>query len=143
MAITNPAYSIDIDEMDRQDAHWLRLIEEFRSTACGNLVDRAGIAAAARTLEQLQEYTVSQFASEEALLAEHHYPHLQAHKKQHQELTACVAKLQEELRTRGTGSTPLKLSFFVTVWLLEHITQEDDKYACFILGKAPCLAGTC
>ena len=48
-----------------------------------------------------------------------------------------MSKLFDEVRAHKTSGTPLKLNLFATVWLLEHIMGEDDKYARFILGKPP------
>ena len=135
--VIDPKYSIGIDEMDAQHARWIQLIEEFRSVGCGNLLERAGIDAAAHALEQLLNYTKSHFASEEKFITAHKYPELESHKKRHRELEAIVLKLLDEIRAHAPGSTPLKLKLFVTVWLLEHIMGEDDKYARFILGKPP------
>ena len=131
----DPKYSIGIPEMDAQHARWIDLIEKFRSVGSAHLMDRAGINAAIHALEQLLKYTQSHFASEEQFIAGHNYPDLEAHKKQHRELEAVLVKLLDHAHAHATGGTPLKLNLFATVWLLEHIMQEDDKYARFILGK--------
>jgi hemerythrin len=136
----DPKYSIGIPEMDVQHARWIQLIEEFRSVGSGHLLEQSGINAAAHALEQLQNYTKSHFASEEKFLATHKYPDLDAHKTRHRELETVVAKLLDEIRAHASNSTPLKLNLFVTVWLMEHIMGEDDKYARFILGKPQLLA---
>ena len=128
-------YSIGIPEMDAQHVRWIQLIEEFRSVADGGLEEQAHIDAAACALEQLLQYTISHFKSEEQLLAAQNYPHLEDHKKQHRELAAIVTRLLEEARAQSSRKTPLKLNFLATIWLLEHITHEDVKYARFILGK--------
>jgi hemerythrin len=133
--VIDPKYSIGIDQMDAQHACWIELIEKFRSVGSGQLLERAGINAAAHALEHLLSFTKSHFASEEQLLVTHKYPDLETHKIKHRELEAAVVKLLSEIRAHATRSTPLKLNLFVTVWLLEHIMGEDDKYARFILGK--------
>ncbi|MBI5922968.1 MAG: hemerythrin family protein [Betaproteobacteria bacterium] len=137
MTIIDPKYSIGIDTMDAQHAKWIQLIEEFRSAGAGHLLDRIGVEAAKLALEQLLAYTCTHFVSEEKLLAEYKYPGLAAHKQRHQELEAAVIKLLDEINAHKTKVTPLKLNLFITVWLMEHIIQEDDKYARFILGKPP------
>jgi hemerythrin-like metal-binding protein len=131
----DPKYSIGIDEMDAQHARWIQLIEEFRSVGSDHLLEHAGIDSAARALEALLKYTQSHFASEEKFITAHNYPDVETHKKRHRELEATVSKLLDEIRAHATSGTPLKLNLFVTVWLLEHIMGEDDKYARFILGK--------
>jgi hemerythrin len=133
--IIDRKYSIGIDEMDTQHARWIQLIDEFRTAASGHLLEQAGIDAARHALDELLKYTRSHFASEEKLIAAEHYPELEAHKQKHRELEAVVVKLLDEIRAHKSGTTPLKLNLFVTVWLLEHILSEDKKYARFILGK--------
>jgi len=136
MAVLDPKYSIGIAEMDIQHARWVELIEQFRSVGSAHMLEQAGLDAAAHALEELLIYTRNHFSSEEHFLATHHYPDLDAHKQQHRKLEGIVAKLLEEIRAHATNSSPLKLNLFITIWLLEHIMQEDDKYARFILGKS-------
>jgi len=135
MAELDPKYSIGIPEMDAQHARWIQLIDEFRAAGSGHLLDQAGRHAASRALQKLLEYTQSHFASEEAFVAAHHYPDLEEHKRAHRELETKVAELLAEIRAHETNTTPLKLNMFITIWLMEHIMKEDDKYARFILGK--------
>ncbi len=133
----DPRYSIGIPEMDVQHARWIKLILTFRSVGSEHLLEQSGIEAAAVALEELLKYTRIHFASEEALLAKCGYPDLLAHKRRHGELEGVVAGLLAEIRGHTLCSTPLKLNLFATVWLLEHIMQEDAHYARFILGQAP------
>jgi hemerythrin len=135
MAFIDPKYSIGIVEMDAQHARLIQIMEEFRAIGADSLLEPAGIDAAEQALEQLLKYTTSHFAGEEAFMAKHHYPDIEAHKKQHQELTTVVARLLDEARVRKTSGAALKLNLFATVWLVEHIMQEDNKYARFVLGK--------
>lgn len=133
--IIDPKYSIGIEEMDAQHARWIQLIDQFRTAGSGQLLERAGIAAARRALDELLKYTRGHFASEEEFIAAHHYPDLEAHKQKHRELEAIVVKLQDEIQAHKSVSTPLKLNLFITVWLMEHIMNEDMKYARFVLQQ--------
>lgn len=122
--------------MDAQHARWIALIEQFRDTASSHLLDRSGFDAAQHALEQLIAYTHTHFASEEQLLERHHYPQLRDHRQMHLELEQQVRALLDEIAQHKTSSTPLKLNLLVTIWLMEHILQEDRNYAHFILAKA-------
>lgn len=135
MAIIDPKYSIGIPEMDAQHARWIRLIEEFKAAATGHLLDQAGVRAAQHALEQLLDYTRVHFAAEEQFIAAHHFPGLTDHKAKHLELMDQVVRMLDEIRNHKTNTTPLKLNLFVTIWLMDHIMTDDDKYARFILGK--------
>ena len=136
MPSIDPKYSIGIEEMDAQHAIWIQLIDEFRLAGSGHLLEETGIRAAQHALEELIKYTKQHFASEERFIAARHYPEAKAHEQKHRELEAEVVKLLDEVRAHKTNTTPLKLNLFVTVWLMEHIMSEDNKYARFILGKA-------
>lgn len=131
----DPKYSIGIAEMDAQHARWIQLIEEFKLVGSEHLLEHKGFQAARLALEKLLAYTKSHFVSEEALIEAHGYPDLEAHKKQHRELEAKVVELLDEVHSHSKNRTPLKLNLLVTIWLIEHILQEDDKYARFILNK--------
>jgi hemerythrin-like metal-binding protein len=134
VASIDPKYSIGIPEMDAQHARWIELIEQFRSATSGHLLDPASFDAALRALEQLLDYTKTHFASEEQFIAAHHYPEIEAHKAQHRELVAEVTRLLDEIRLHKTHTTPLKLNLLVTIWLMEHIMTDDDKYARYVRG---------
>lgn len=134
--VIDPKYCLGIEEMDVQHARWIQLISEFRSAATGLLRDQAAFDAAAFALERLLDYTNTHFASEEAFLAARRYPDLEAHKRQHRELKAVVVKLLKEIREHSSSNTPLKLNLFISIWLLEHIMQDDGKYARFIHAQA-------
>jgi hemerythrin len=133
--IIDSVYSIGIDEMDAQHARWIQLIEEFKAVASGHLLDQSSVAATAKALVKLLEYTKSHFASEEQFIAAHQYPELEAHKKHHRELEHEVLKLHKEIENHTSERVPLKLNLLITIWLMEHITKEDAKYASFILKK--------
>jgi hemerythrin len=137
--IIDPVYSIGIDEMDTQHARWIQLIEEFKAVASGHLLEQSCIAATEKALLKLMEYTKSHFASEEQFIAAHQYPDLEVHKKHHRELEREVLKLHNEIVMHTSERVPLKLNLLITIWLMEHITQEDAKYASFILKKTAAL----
>jgi hemerythrin len=134
--VIDPKYSIGIEEIDLQHARWIHLIEEFRRISSGHLFDATGFHAAGKALDQLIEYTKIHFASEEQLLVKHKYPELAAHKKEHFEIEAKILELREEIRVNSRNKTSLKLNLFITIWLFDHILNEDGKYANFILGKS-------
>ena len=128
-------FRLGIVEMDRQHSHWMELVEDFRAVAGGHLLEPVALQAARETLEKLLNYTKMHFASEEQFMADHRFPDLAAHKERHRELTAKLIELRDEIDGHSGNKTPLKLHLLVTIWLFEHIAQEDDQYARYILGK--------
>jgi len=134
--IMDRKYRIGIDEMDRQHALWIDLIERFRAVAAEHLMDQVGLGAARVALDELLSYTRTHFGSEEELMKRHGYPGLAEHARKHREMAARLGEMRAEITRHETMSTPLKLNLMANVWLLEHILQEDADYARFILAKA-------
>ncbi|TCJ12849.1 hypothetical protein EZJ19_11460 [Parasulfuritortus cantonensis] len=123
---------IDIAEIDKQHARWLKIIEGFRAVGVGHLTDAAGFAAAEQALAELLEYTRMHFASEEAIMARHGYPGLAEHHVRHGELMAAVEKMLAEIRAHKSKLTPLKLNLLATIWLFEHIAKEDQEFGSYV-----------
>jgi len=134
-ATIDPRYSIGVPEMDREHARCIDLIEAFRVAAAGRLSDSVALGEAGRSLDALLAYTQEHFASEERLLASYQYPALAEHKAKHRELTGALLKAIKEVAAYRSGTAPLKLNLFVTVWLLEHIMTDDWKYSRFIIEQ--------
>ncbi len=89
-----------------------------------------------QALDRLLAHIVQHFADEEALLAEHRYPRLQAHKAAHAKLLARAAELRTE-----ADSGALKLGVFVEFLandvIARHIFKVDrDFYPLFAAGHA-------
>lgn len=116
--------------MDLQHQEWIALINAYSLASNGG----AAREVVEATLLKLLAYTRTHFADEEALIAERGYPDVEGHKAKHRELEAHVVKLLDDVRALKSRSAETKLNFLVTSWLLEHIKQEDRKYADFFLA---------
>jgi len=83
-------------------------------------------------VDELTEYTVTHFRTEEDLMKEHHYPDLADHKKIHDEFVTKVADFAEKLKS-GARLAPADIYKFLKDWLISHIERQDrDGYAAFI-----------
>jgi hemerythrin len=85
-------------------------------------------------LEQLCNYTMSHFATEEQLMQQLDYPHLARHQAQHALLTQQAFELNE--RFLG-GDLPLDTSISEALreWLLNHIQGEDRELGLYLLQR--------
>lgn len=73
------------------------------------------------------------FATEERLMEETHYPHLEVHRTVHVRLRNDLAVL---LRSFGLGrGFVVEGSEFLTRWLQHHISREDRETAQWILAR--------
>jgi hemerythrin-like metal-binding protein len=83
-----------------------------------------GALAFGPTLSLLMAYARLHFQTEEALLREAGYPHLDLHRALHGDL----ARKLEDLKREGPSSAEDDLLPLLKAWWLGHIAQEDRKF---------------
>lgn len=77
-------------------------------------------------LDQLIEYTVEHFQTEEELFLEHDFPGYEEHKAEHDKLTKTVIELQQKLRD-GSATLSFEVLDFLHDWLMEHTLGLDKE----------------
>jgi hemerythrin len=82
----------------------------------------------------LKDYTVSHFAMEEQLMAQHSYSGAVQHKAIHAALVMQVADLVDQFQ-QGKATLTLPVMNFLEDWLVKHIQGEDYKFALELRGK--------
>ncbi|MDX2512842.1 MAG: bacteriohemerythrin [Desulfobacterales bacterium] len=85
-------------------------------------------------LADMTRYAQEHFKSEEDLMTEHHYPHLEAHKHQHQGFQEKVARLCMAT-AEGQTTVPRELLAYLQQWLIRHILQADMAFKPFFEQK--------
>ena len=78
----------------------------------------------------LEDYAHTHFNQEEALMAIHGYPALQAHQESHAQFYAKVEDLSNKIASGETVG--LELLRFISDWLTFHISMVDRQYADYI-----------
>ena len=86
-------------------------------------------------LNGLINYTVSHFAFEEDMLAQHNYPLISAHKKVHESFINRINKHRED-HEKGKN-VARALSGELQIWLSSHIKNEDADYVASVDIKPP------
>jgi hemerythrin-like metal-binding protein len=94
-----------------------------------------GKATVGPILDRLMKYTESHFAHEERLMQLYQYPHLAAHKVQHEALARQVRDFQAKFQS-GQATITVQLLQFLKGWLVGHIQESDMKCVPFIENKA-------
>jgi methyl-accepting chemotaxis protein len=80
-------------------------------------------------VDELVDYTVTHFRSEEELMKKHHYPDFAAHKRVHDDFVAKVGDFADKLKA-GARLAPADIYKFLKEWLISHIEKQDrDGYA--------------
>lgn len=85
-------------------------------------------------LNELVDYTVYHFDSEENAFKKFNYKDYDRHKSIHEALKGQVVKFMNDYKS-GKSSIGFNLLEFLKSWLLNHIKIEDKKYAQLLKGK--------
>ncbi len=126
-------YSVKIEILDQHHQHLFSLINELHDFMRTGNSDAILIT----TLQELLRYTREHFAAEEVLMAAFRYPHLEAHRREHERLTQTVVEFISAFNA-GERRFGVELMDFVGDWLTNHVLRSDQRYTEFFsaLGAA-------
>lgn len=119
--------TIGVDAMDAQHQMLLEIGEHFRCT----LREGAGDASdqLETTLNVLVTYARFHLNAEEDFMREIGYPGIRDHIKSHHKL---VSRLRTQVSDYRAGTLAAEsLGDFIQEWIVQHVLQEDLKYADF------------
>jgi hemerythrin len=88
----------------------------------------------ADVLTDMTNYAQEHFKSEEDLMIEHGYPHLDEHRHQHHGFQEKAARLCFAT-VKGQTSVPQELLEYLQQWLIRHILQVDMAFKPFFEQK--------
>ena len=125
-------WALGNDEIDEQHKTLVRQVNELMEA----MKAAQGKQSVERTLSFLEEYTVLHFGTEEALMAQHRYPALAAHRLLHQAFVQDFKKLAEELsRTGPTSALAIAVNARVGQWLVTHVLSSDQAFGQYLRGR--------
>ena len=125
-----PEYSVNVGPLDDQHRMLFRLIDSLGENIDENKIERLDL-----TIDELANYALYHFISEERLLASFNYPDLEEHKAEHQSFAAQV----KEFRCKLAGDKKelsSEIYLFLLNWLKRHIQETDKKYGPFLNEKS-------
>jgi hemerythrin len=123
-------YSVGIPLIDDQHKELIRLTNElYEGCLTGDEAARNFFFTA---VHRAMDYVKYHFSTEEKLLENVKYPHLAAHRKQHEDF---VLKLLGDVKSFQQGKKFVPNSFvrFLKEWILSHIAIVDTRYAAYIM----------
>jgi len=123
-------YVLGLSAVDEQHQNLFILVNKMHDL----VVSGEDQSAVGEVLEELIDYTVEHFATEERLFKENKYPNYEQHKQQHDDLTQQVLDLQEKFREKKITVT-FEILEFLHDWLNEHTTNSDLDYAKYVRAK--------
>ncbi len=120
-------YIFDIKEIDDQHRYFVSILDRIYDSF---------LASAPRLtqeilLDELINYAVIHFQTEEKYFDEFHYAGAAEHKAAHQQLKEKVLDFQTKFKA-GTADISEELIDFLEDWLVDHLATMDRKYVeCF------------
>ena len=126
----NESLTINIQSIDFQHKHWVRLINELHEA----MLRGKGSKVIDQTLDNALGYTRLHFATEERLLLENGYPTYEQHKRLHDDFVGKVMCLKDRLN-QGQAVLAMELITEMRDWLAQHIQNVDRQYAPFLKQK--------
>ncbi|WP_432735316.1 bacteriohemerythrin [Maridesulfovibrio sp. FT414] len=127
---SDSAYSVGIKAIDLQHKKLVGMINGLHKA----MRDRASDSAMRKLVEELKNYTVEHFRTEEQLFDRYGYKHTAEHKILHEKFVKQVQDFDTALRS-GKAKVTMEVMRFLKDWLINHIQGEDRKYTTFLNRK--------
>ena len=126
----NQELAVGIEAIDKQHKRLVNLINMLHDS----MKIGKGREVLGEVLNELTDYTVYHFDTEEKLMLKYEYPSYASHKKEHEKLTDQVKEIKTKFEE---GDTVLTVEFmgFLRDWLSNHIVKVDKKYSDFLNSK--------
>nr|WP_155934732.1 bacteriohemerythrin [Pseudodesulfovibrio alkaliphilus] len=118
--------SVNIREIDEQHLRLINLINKLHAA----MRSGKGMQATAAVLDELKQYTVFHFSSEEAMFEEHGYAGQVNHVATHKAFVQKVLDFEQQILS-GKSSVTMEVMNFLKDWLVKHIKGVDKKYSPF------------
>jgi len=123
----NEKYSVGVKEIDNQHKKFIEIMNSlYAAVYAGEDKDKL-----AEILLNLTNYKDNHFELEEKYFDLFHYEYAVEHKAEHQKLREKVAAFYTQFKEGKTDVTA-ELMDFLENWLVDHLANQDQKYAeCF------------
>ena len=121
------SYSVNVTEIDNEHKKLIELINNLHEA----MMSGKSKEVMGKILDELIQYTLYHFATEEKFFDKYNYPESEIHKKQHADLVEQVAALQKKFKG-GERVLTIDVLNFLKDWLNDHIIGSDIKYAHFL-----------
>lgn len=125
--VWSDSFSVGNPLIDEQHKKLVKLVDDLFTA----MKERKTTEIISKVLNDLAEYTVYHFNTEESLFVRSNYPKIEEHKKIHQEF---VAKVKAWISDFNEGRTFISVEMldFLTSWLINHIKGKDKEMATFV-----------
>lgn len=120
-------YSVDIIEIDAQH----RRLFQIYNNLIEAMYQGVGVKELGNALNELLEYAVVHFMTEEGYLQKYGYPGYDAHKAVHSEFRQRLYTLHKKFH-EGKPVLTAEVTEYVRDWIKVHVLNMDQKYGPFL-----------
>ncbi|WP_320172836.1 bacteriohemerythrin [Maridesulfovibrio sp.] len=124
---SDSAFSVGVRAIDVQHKKLVGMINGLHKA----MRDRASDTVMKRLVEELKNYTVDHFSTEEKIFDRYGYSQTPAHKALHEKFVNQVLEFEAALLS-GKAKVTMDVMHFLKDWLVKHIQGEDRKYTSFM-----------
>jgi hemerythrin len=124
------SFSVNIVEIDNQHK---KIVELINNMADAMKIGKGKVVLGG-ILNELVDYTVYHFKTEEDYFEQFGYSKIETQKKEHAEFKEKVFDLKKELKV-GNQFFSIEVMTFLSSWLETHIKGVDKEYTAFFNAK--------
>ena len=118
-----PEYSVKIQEIDEQHKKIIDMLNRLYTAFMNKEHDQQ----IGKIIEELEEYTVYHFGTEEKYFYRYGFPETKEHMLKHINFTDKIKTFKEDYKQNNSSLT-FQVVNFLKDWLNHHILIEDQKY---------------
>jgi hemerythrin-like metal-binding protein len=123
-------YSVGISIIDKQHQRLIIIINDLADA----MRQGKGREITKQIINDLKNYTLEHFTTEENYFKEFDYPDTEEHIKEHHDFIDKVNMFQTDFEAGKIGLS-VKIMHFLSDWLKQHILETDKKYSDFLISK--------
>ncbi len=120
-------YSVKVAEIDEQHKAWINLINYLHEAMKAG----KGKEVLGDILDEVMNYTIYHFGSEEKMFDKYKYPDTVSHKKLHSDFVNEFKKTKRDF-DNGTIVLSIEVMSRLKEWLTNHIMKADKQYSDFL-----------
>lgn len=124
-------YTVGDPLMDAYHHIFFQTLEDLAAA-----IDTITPEAVADRIAFLSNYAEMHFQSEERLMAEHGFPELEGHAREHQAFRDRLSAFRQSYLAAPSPAAARQLLQMIQDWLAHHILEEDMKYRPYLKQEA-------
>lgn len=121
------SFLVNVDEIDQQHQKLVGIVNKLAVA----MSEGKGKNVLGKIIDELVNYTIVHFRTEERILKIVNYPEFSGHQREHADFVQKVSDFQKEF-ARGQLGLTVEVMNFLCDWVRIHIKKNDKKYAQFL-----------